>query len=1216
MYCQKNQLFHDRYLLIELMGSGASAEVWKAQDTKAGNLIVALKIYSVGNNDMDSVGLSNFQQEFTIVFNMTHTNLLRPSGYDVCDGCPYLVMQFCENGSANSMVGRMTENDLLHFLHDVSAGLEYLHDHNIIHQDIKPDNILVDDNCNFLLTDFGISKHIGAKQGEGSTGGTRAYMAPERYEGVILKESDIWSLGATAFEMFTGEPPYGEHGGVLQIQEEKLPSITKHLQPEVKYLLESMLSKEPNLRPTASQIRRRIERYERTGSWTRNSHRVKIAYSLATLLSVIICAGIFIWDYYRVKVKYYKDYVEVWGVPEGVGRVTSMDQQRRALTYKFEYSQGKLRHLSLVNSHGNIDSQSDTELKDRYTEAYYFYNNDGLLDYLKAYNRFGKCLYKLDYDENLKTAVFKQDDEYGTEKTLPLNTTDSHKGEDSMVDRSNITRYKLQYNEKGLVIKREYAGYQNVDVTDEDMIHGIIYKYDGDNRIIEQIFIGIDGKIRGNKNGLSIKTFEYDADSNWTKTAYLTSDRKASHDGTNVSVVYNQYDQYGNKIKEYYTDINDSPVIRTDIGLSGLKYEYDENGHLIKKTCIGTDGNPTFCGRGFVYQTFKYDENGYYNETAYHDDNNNLVDIAGSDINFAKRIDVNDTKGHGLVNMYVDKAGNPVEDAHGVCKTVWEYDSFGNCLKEAYFDNKGLPAKYSGYQVSETYSYDQFNNLTEIKNLDANGNLTMSSIGVARTVFDYNRTGSVVSIKYYGTDGKPVMNKYGFHKYEFSYDELGNQTDCKYFDIEDNLCITTYGFASYTKVYDQKTNFLIGEYIFDTKGKQIGGQKYKYDERGNMIEYSEVDGDNNLKSGTVVQHGEFNALNQMTKQYFTDSSGVKVNDPDEEYGIIRFEYDERGNRSVTTYWTTNGKAAANKNKAHKIQQKYDFMNHLIYWKNTDVNGNPVSVPGSSAEVTYKYDNRGNRTETASFDGHGQPMNCSDGWQIHRMTYNNRNKILTDEYLDIDGKYAVSKEYGYARQIVIYDDKGNLITRKRFNAQEIISTMQYKYNKMDCEIEVCFVDENGNTKMNDDYGYAKSITEYQDNGIIPVKKIYYDAQETIIAHQTYDEATSEWSDYIFPSSRGNQSSVSTNSNWRDVWNDLARNCPQKIEDGLIMHSVRISNSVIVITFKLEYVSKYEIDNETEANIRSVRSTLYSHYKQYLPGSIALSLIFIDKADRTI
>jgi hypothetical protein len=60
------------------MGNGASAEVWKAQDTMAGNLVVALKIYShIGGGNMDSVGLSNFQQEFTTVYNKTHTSYIQ-----------------------------------------------------------------------------------------------------------------------------------------------------------------------------------------------------------------------------------------------------------------------------------------------------------------------------------------------------------------------------------------------------------------------------------------------------------------------------------------------------------------------------------------------------------------------------------------------------------------------------------------------------------------------------------------------------------------------------------------------------------------------------------------------------------------------------------------------------------------------------------------------------------------------------------------------------------------------------------------------------------------------------------------------------------------------------------------------------------------------------------------------------------------------------------
>ena len=1220
MQLQKNQLFHNRYVLVELMGNGASAEVWKAQDTMAGNLVVALKIYSnIGGGNMDSVGLSNFQQEFTTVYNMTHTNLLRPSGYDVCNGCPYLVMQYCENGSANSMVGRVNESDLLHFLHDVSAGLEYLHDHNIIHQDIKPDNVLVDDNCNFMLTDFGISKQIGSKFGEAPTGGTRAYMAPERYDGSVSKESDIWSLGATAFEMLTGEPPYGEHGGVLQAQGEAMQPINKHLQPEVRRLLEAMLSKDPDMRPTASQIRRKIELYEETGSWVKNAQKQKLIYGVVALLSLVLCSGIFFWDYNRTKIRYYKDYTEVWGVPKGFGRISSINQKHRHQTYKFEYSQGKLRRISLVNSEGNLDTQNDSEARDKYVDAYFYYNNDDNLDYLKAYNQWGKCLYKLDYDDNLKTAVFKQDDEFGTEKTLTLNTTDMYQSQEGMSDHSSISRYKLTYNENGYVVKKEYAGYQNVDVVDEEMIHGVIYKYDEKGRFMESTYIDLNGNPHGNKNGLTIKVAEYDEDDNCIKTMYLTADRKPSHDGNNVAVVNLEYDKYGNRTMEYYTDILGKAAIRTDIGLSGMMYEYDEEGHLIRETCIDTDKKPTFCSAGYVYMVMKYDQNGYDNETAFYDDKDNLVDIAGSAMNYARRVDVNDQKGHGIENTYYDKTGKRVESSDGVSKFVWEYDSIGNSIKESYFDKNDKPAKRGGFQVAEQCKYDKFGNLIELRNIDEKGNLTLSSIGVAKIVYEYTRSGSLLKIKYYGIDGKLTTCKRKYAQFEYSYDDLGNETACKFYDVDGKLCMTSNGYAYYTKEYDSKTNFMINAKTFDTKGKMLSCDAYKYDGRGNTIEYRQLDSNGNLKAGTVVQHGEFNALNQVIKKYFTNLSGTKVNSPGENYGMIKYEYDERGNTIKTTFWTTDGRAATSSTKAHLIQQEYDLMNRVVYWKNTDVNGNPVSTSESLAEVKYKYDNRGNRTETISLDGHGKPANCSDGWHRNVMTYNNRNRILTDEYFDINEKLVVSKEDGYAKQVNTYDAKGNLTVSKQYNATKITSIIKHKYNKMDRETDFWYEDESGKVVMGE-YGFAKVITEYKSDDVTPIKRTYYDNNNKKLVHQTYNEETSEWGDFVYPNGGGGNyngySQSQTYGNWQSDWYDLARNCPNKLEDGLVLQSVAVGSSSVTMTFKLEYVSKYEMDSEAESNMRTLKSNLYSHYKQYLPSSVPLYISLVDKAGRSI
>lgn len=132
-----------------------------------------------------------------------------------------------QNGSAFQYLtdnNRITETESWHLLHDVAEGLAYLHAKTppVIHQDIKPDNILINDENRYMITDFGISARIRStlrrNQGQESSGGTLAYMGPERFgpSPAPIMASDIWSLGATMYELLTGMPPYGDHGGVLQ----------------------------------------------------------------------------------------------------------------------------------------------------------------------------------------------------------------------------------------------------------------------------------------------------------------------------------------------------------------------------------------------------------------------------------------------------------------------------------------------------------------------------------------------------------------------------------------------------------------------------------------------------------------------------------------------------------------------------------------------------------------------------------------------------------------------------------------------------------------------------------------------------------------------------------------------------------------------------------------------------------------------------------------
>ena len=239
MELKEGLLFADRYKLIRQLGRGGFAEVWLAEDDMT-NVQVAIKVYAPGTG-LDDNGIKIFTQEFSMVFDMNHTNLLRPTHFDCWDRMPYLIMPLIKNGSAFKYIAEgksMPEEECWKLLHDVAAGLAYLHEKTppLIHQDIKPDNILIDDEGRYLITDFGISARVrstirGAKAQEQS-GGTLAYMGPERFS----------------------SNPRPIHGGMLQKNGADIPIIEGDYSQELKDIVSLCISKETWDRPSASKI--------------------------------------------------------------------------------------------------------------------------------------------------------------------------------------------------------------------------------------------------------------------------------------------------------------------------------------------------------------------------------------------------------------------------------------------------------------------------------------------------------------------------------------------------------------------------------------------------------------------------------------------------------------------------------------------------------------------------------------------------------------------------------------------------------------------------------------------------------------------------------------------------------------------------------------------------------------------------------------------------
>lgn len=285
------------YRLISFLGKGNTARVYKAQHVETGRS-VALKIM-LDRRGPDEKHLERFRREVQTVLTLDHPNLIKGYEYGEDKGSRYFSMELMEGKSLKDILkekGTLPEEEALYYMAELIKALNYIEGMNLVHRDIKPDNVMVIPPDIVKLCDLGLAKWVGGEESyktltsAGAIVGTPYYVSPELIKGQkdIDIRSDIYSLGATFYHLILGEPPFnGPSAPVvfnLHLIKQVLPyrDLKDQVSRPVYYLLRKMLEKEPGQRYQNSQELLEDLELVQTGEMPGGRKKVSDAYLPAT----------------------------------------------------------------------------------------------------------------------------------------------------------------------------------------------------------------------------------------------------------------------------------------------------------------------------------------------------------------------------------------------------------------------------------------------------------------------------------------------------------------------------------------------------------------------------------------------------------------------------------------------------------------------------------------------------------------------------------------------------------------------------------------------------------------------------------------------------------------------------------------------------------------------------------------------------------------------
>ena len=313
--------FAGRYQIVEELGRGGMGRVYKVLDTKIGEKI-ALKLIRP-EAVLDRKTVERFSNELKLARKIRHKNICQMFDLGEDQGTRYITMEYIHGEDLKQLirkVGRLSPGQAIGIARQVCDGLEEAHKLGVVHRDLKPQNIMIDEDGNARIMDFGIARSLTGKgiTGAGVMIGTPEYMSPEQVEGKDTDQrSDIYSLGVILYEMATGRVPFeGDTPFTIGVKHKSEPpkdprELNAQLPEGLSRLILRCLEKDKNARyQTAAEVGTELEKIEKgipttdrvvPERKTLTSREITVTFGLkkiaisAVAVIVVVAVVLFLW---------------------------------------------------------------------------------------------------------------------------------------------------------------------------------------------------------------------------------------------------------------------------------------------------------------------------------------------------------------------------------------------------------------------------------------------------------------------------------------------------------------------------------------------------------------------------------------------------------------------------------------------------------------------------------------------------------------------------------------------------------------------------------------------------------------------------------------------------------------------------------------------------------------------------------------------------------